>query len=88
MDFAILADPSIKLKESEKRAKDLDLAGELKKTWNIKMMVISIVIGMLGTIPKGLAKGVEEFEIRGQVDTIQTTALFRSERIPRRVLES
>ena len=32
MDFAILADHKVKLKESEKRDKYLDLAREMKKT--------------------------------------------------------
>ena len=32
MDFAILADYRVKLKESKKRAKYLDLVRELKKT--------------------------------------------------------
>ena len=33
------------------------------------------VIGALGTIPKGPVKGVEDLEIRGWAETIQTTAL-------------
>ena len=32
MDFAVLADHKIKLKESEKRGKYLDIVRELKKT--------------------------------------------------------
>ena len=50
-------------------------------------MVILIVIGALGTIPKGLVKRLEDLEIRGQVETIQTTALLGSSRILRKVLE-
>ena len=38
-------------------------------------MVIPIVIGALGTIPKGLVKGQADLGIRGQVETIQTAAL-------------
>ena len=44
---------------------------------------MQIVIGALGTITKGLIKGLEDLEIRGQVETIQTTALLRSARILR-----
>ena len=75
VDFAILADHRVKLKESEKRDKYLDLAREVKKTWNMKVIVIPIVIGALGAILKGLTKGQEDLEIRGQVETIQTKAL-------------
>ena len=37
--------------------------------------VILIAIGALGKIPKGLVKGLEYQEIRGQVETIHTIAL-------------
>ena len=40
----------------------------------MKVTVISIVIGALGTIPKGLIKGLEDLEIRGQAEIIQTKA--------------
>ena len=33
----------------------------------MKESVIPIVIGTLGTIPKGLVKGLDDFEIRRQV---------------------
>ena len=51
------------------------------------MTVIPIVVGALGTILEGLVKGLEDLEIRGQVETIQTTALLGSSRILRRILE-
>ena len=47
-----------------------------------------IVIGALGTVIKGLVKGQEDLEIRGRVDTIQTTALLRSAKILRRRRET
>ena len=40
MDFAVLVDYRVKLKESEKRDRYLDLARELKKLWNMKVTVI------------------------------------------------
>ena len=42
----------------------------------MKLMVIPIVIGAFGTITKGLARVLDELEIRGQAETIQTTALL------------
>ena len=51
-------------------------------------MDILIVIIRFGTTLKGLAKALEDLEIRGQVETIQTTALLRSARILRRVPET
>ena len=54
----------------------------------MKVTVIPTVEGALGTVTKGLIKGQEDLEIKGGVETIQTTALFRSARILRRVLET
>ena len=54
----------------------------------MKVTVIPILIGALSRIPKGLVKGIEEFEIRGGAETIQTTTLPRSGRIPRKVPET
>ena len=50
--------------------------------------MIPIVIITLGTIPKGLVKGLEKLDIRGQVETIPITGLLTSTRILRRVLET
>ena len=54
----------------------------------MKVTVIPTVIGALGTISKKLVKGLEDLEIRAQVETIQFIALFRLARILRRVLET
>ena len=56
--FAVSADHRIKLKESEKKEKYLDFTRELKKLWYMKVTVIPIVIGALGTVTKGLVKGL------------------------------
>ena len=88
MDFAVPADHRVKLKENEKIDKYLDLDRELKKLWNMKVKVIPTVVGALGTVPKGLEKGLESLEIRGRIETIQNTALLQSARILRRVLET
>ena len=45
--------------------------------------IIPIVIGAFGTVNKGLLKGLEDLEVGGRVDTIQTTALLRTARIRR-----
>ena len=60
VDFAVPADHRAKLKESEKKDKYPDFARELKKLWNMKVIVISVVIGSLGTFNKGVIKGLEE----------------------------
>ena len=59
-----------------------------KKLWNMKVTIIPIVIGAFGTVTKGLLKGLEDLEVGGRVDTIQTTALLKTARILRRVLKT
>ena len=54
----------------------------------MKVTIVPIVISVLGTITKGLLKGLEDLEVGGRVETIQTTALLRTDRIPSRVLET
>ena len=88
IDFAVPADHRINLKECTKKDKYLDLARELKKLWNMKVTTVPIMIGALGTITKGLLKGLEDLDVGGRVETIQMTALLRTARILRRVLET
>ena len=88
VDFTVSADDRIKLKEFEKKDKYLNLAREFKKLWDMKVTIILIVTGAFGTVTKGLLKGLEDLEVGGQMETIQTTVLLRTARILRRVLET
>ena len=88
VDLAVLADHRIKLKECEKKSKYLELARKLKKLWNMRVTIVPIVIGAFGTVIKGLSKGLEDLEVGGREETIQTTALLKTARIVTRVLET
>ena len=61
---------------------------ELKKLWNVRVTVIPIIIGELGTVPNCMERRLEEWEIGGRIESIQTIAFLRSLRILRRVLET
>ena len=87
VDF-VPADHRIKPKRCEKRDKYLDLFRELKKLWNITVTIILILIGAFGTETKGLLKGLEDLDVGGRVETIQTTALLKMDRILRRIQET
>ena len=74
MDFTIKADHSLKIKQ-----KDRQILGSCKragKLWNMKVAVIPIVVGALGTVLKGLEKKLEGMEIRERIKTIQTAVVF------------
>ena len=88
VDFAVPGDHRIKLKECGKKDKYLDLARELKKLWNMRVMIVPIEIGAFGTVTQGLLKFLEEVELGKRVETIQATTLWRTDRILSRVLET
>ena len=54
----------------------------------MKVMVMPVVIGALGTITKGLVKDLKGYEIGRRAETIKTTALLKSVNILRRNLGS
>ena len=65
VNFTVPADHRIKLKECEKKNKYLDLARGLKKKWNMKVTIIPIVTGAVGTVSKGLLKGLDDLKVGG-----------------------
>ena len=65
----------------------LGLERELKKLWNMKITMIQIVIGALGTVSKGLEKRFEDMEIIEKFKLIQTITLLNSARILSRYID-
>ena len=82
MDFAVSINHRGKFLKTEKREQYLVLARKLKKLFNLKLT------GIPTLVDEGLVQGLADLEIRGQMKIIQTTALLRSARILRRVLET
>ena len=54
----------------------------------MKVTIVPIVIVAFGTITKGLLKGLEDLKVGGWVETIQMTALLRTDTNLRQVLET
>ena len=61
-----------------------DLKREVQKLWNMKVKIIPIAIGALGTVPKTLQKKLEQTE---SDIAISQAALFNTARILGKVLE-
>ena len=78
-------DNRMKIKENEERNKYFDLARELKRQWNIKVMMIE-TNWCVRNIFQSLRKGLEELKVQDQAEIIQMIAWFRSARILRKVL--
>ena len=68
MDFVFQTDHKVINVESAKIDNYLDLAKELRKLWNKRVTVMLIVVGALGTVPKGLERELEELEIGRRID--------------------
>ena len=54
----------------------------------MKLTVILVVIGALGTVSKGFIEGREELGIGKRTETIRTTEVLRLARILKRIMES
>ena len=76
VDFAFQADHRVNIKESEMRDNYRYQAGELKKLWNLKVVLIPIEMCTFGRVPKILERLLEELEIRRQMAPIRTTELW------------
>ena len=64
-----------------------DLAREMRKLWNVKVEVIPIVLGSLGTLPLNLKIWMRKITPSIHVETIQKSVLLGTARILRKVLE-
>jgi len=56
IDVAIPTDRNVIQKEAEKKLKYKHLCTEIQQMWNVKCMIILIIIGAIGRVTKGLKK--------------------------------
>ena len=87
VDFAVPYDTKVNTKEVEKIEKYQDLARELRKLWNMKVSIIPVIVGALGTTPKNICKRMEDIGIKTRILELQKTTIIHSARILRKVLE-
>ena len=88
IDIAVPADKNVAEKEKEKITKYQDLKMEVKRLWRQKRVrVIPVVVGALGSIPKGLQHWLTELGLEdADCGLLQKCALFGTARILRRTL--
>ena len=68
VDFAVSVGHRLKMKESKKIDKYLDLARELKMLWKMRMTVIPIIDELVGKFTKCLERGIDKLEIRARIE--------------------
>ena len=54
----------------------------------MKAAIVPFMISAFGAVTQVLLKGLEDLEVGGRVETIQTTALLKTAGILKRVLET
>jgi len=87
IDIAIPADKNVIEKEKEKITKYQDLRIELQRLWGMKVRVVPIVIGALGSIPKDLKKWLKDLDLEdADCSALQRAALLGTARLLRRTL--
>ena len=83
---AISADSNVIKKEAEKILKYEDLTIEIQCMWNVKTMVIPVIIGVNGTILKSFRKYAGNIPESHEVRELQKTATLGTAHILRKVL--
>jgi hypothetical protein len=85
---AIPADRNVKQTEAEKKLKYNSLCIKIKQMWNMKCMIIPVVIGATGIVTEGLKKNSEDIPGKHSVDSLQKAAILGTSHIIQKVLQS
>ena len=64
VDMSVLGDSNVLQKETEKYEKHQDLAREIKRIWKLRIKVVPVVVGALGSVSKKLAGHLEQLGIK------------------------
>jgi hypothetical protein len=87
-DVAIPMDRNVTQKEAEKKLKYKNICIEIQRMWNMKYIIIPVVIGSIGIATKGLKKNLEAIPGKHSIDSLQKTAILGTSHIIRKVLHS
>ena len=89
VDVACPFDMSVQDMDREKVEKYQDLKQELKRIWQSQeIVIISIIIGTLGTVSKNLEHWLRKLDIMVNFSTLQKACLLGSARVIRKVLDT
>ena len=86
IDMAIPSDRNTSVKVAEKLSKYKDLEIEITKMWGLKTITVSVVIGALGIVKKGIEKHIDKIPGKINITELQKIALLGSSHILRKVL--
>ena len=86
IDMNVPSDRNIALKETEIKSKYKDLELEIQRMWQMKTVVIPVLVGALGTVKKGMIENIKKVSERATTAEIQKICMLGSARILRKVL--
>jgi len=86
MDFVISGDRKMIKKEAEKILKYKVLTIEIQHMWKVKTSLISVIIGVTGTISKSFRKYIRNIPGNHEVKELQKTAILSTAHILWKVL--
>jgi hypothetical protein len=73
---------------AENKLKYNSLCIEIQRMWNMKCMIIPVVIATTGIVTKGLRKHLEAIPGKHSIDSLQKTAVLGASHVIRKVLQS
>jgi len=88
IDLAVPADRNVTQKEAEKKPKYKSLHIEMQRKWNMRFMIIPVIVWATAMVIKGLKKDVEAMPGKQSIDLLQKTAILGTPHIIRNVLHS
>ena len=86
IDVAIPGDQNLVKKKCEKLNNYAELRLEIARLWNKETVVVPIIIGALGSVPKDIHHYLKLLDIPYQLNTLQHSALLGTANILRKVL--
>ena len=88
IDIAVPADVRVEEKEKENVEKYQDLKKEIRRLWKLRNVeIVPLVIGARGSVSAEFDRWIGKLGITCNVGVMQKTALLRTARILRKVLE-
>jgi len=87
IDVAIPADGNVVQKEVEKKLKCKSLCIEIQQMWNLKCVIIPVIIGATGIVTRNLRKNLEAVPGKHLIDSLQKTAILGISHIMWKVLQ-
>ena len=86
IDVACPVDNSLILKRNKKLDNYSELQLEIARMWDKETLIVPIIIGALGYIPKDLECNLKKLDIAYNVETLQKSVLLGTANILRKVL--